>query len=912
MVAAVLSGGATPKYAVTGDTVNLAARLDALAAPGDTLLSQSVYSSVSALVDAADLGERAVKGFDSPIGIYRVRALRHAAAERLPFVGRQAELRQLASVLDSVRETKSGVAVAIRGDPGIGKSRLAEELSWRAGVLGFACHFGRVLDFGVAKNQEALPAVVGALLGLAAHAQDAARRSALTRAIESGLVGPQHEALICDLLNLDQRGELQPIFDAMDNATRSRRTAEAVADLAIKAAREQPRLIVFEDIHWGSPLLLGCLAAVAMAARECPLVLAMTTRFEGDPLDRQWRAASRGTPLVTIDVGPLRPDEALVLAGGVMETSNRFALECIQRAEGNPLFLEQLLRNARESEGGNIPATIQSLVLARMDRLPPADKLALQAASVIGKRFSLEALRFLIEDASYRCDALVATDLVRPDSEDYLFAHALIQEGVYSSLLNSRKRELHLRAAQWFREQEPLLHAEHLDRAQHPDAARAHLAAAQAEARRFHYDTALRLAQRGGELAQEEDLRCALAVLRGELLHELARTHDAVAAFERALLLTANDEQRCRAFMGIAAGRRVTGETALAMQALDRAQPIAERGELWAACSRIHGTRGNLYFAQAKVAACGAEHERALEYALRAADPESEALAWSGLGDFAYAQGRMRTALAHFQRCVDLCRQAGLVRTEVPNLCMAGHCLVWGGEGDAGLQAIRTAVERSSRLGLPQIEVMALESVAFSLVFRGDFDEAAQWLDQAIVAARQAGARRYLAVDYLLMSACRKAQGRMAEARELISQAFDLCSQIGMAFLGPSLFVARASAAADPAERRRLLQEGETMLSLEGLAHARLMFYKDAIDVALEDRNWDEALRYAGGLEQVASAEPLPFAELVAARSRALVALARGGHQPGVVEELTGMRERLRYAGIGALVAGIDAALGSS
>ena len=317
-----------------------------------------------------------------------------------------------------------------------------------------------------------------------------------------------------------------------------------------------------------------------MAARECPLVLAMTTRFEGDPLDRQWRAASRGTPLVTIDVGPLRPDEALVLAGGVMETSNRFALECIQRAEGNPLFLEQLLRNARESEGGNIPATIQSLVLARMDRLPPADKLALQAASVIGKRFSLEALRFLIEDASYRCDALVATDLVRPDSEDYLFAHALIQEGVYSSLLNSRKRELHLRAAQWFREQEPLLHAEHLDRAQHPDAARAHLAAAQAEARRFHYDTALRLAQRGGELAQEEDLRCALAVLRGELLHELARTHDAVAAFERALLLTANDEQRCRAFMGIAAGRRVTGETALAMQALDRAQPIAERGEL--------------------------------------------------------------------------------------------------------------------------------------------------------------------------------------------------------------------------------------------------------------------------------------------------------------------------------------------
>ena len=148
---------------------------------------------------------------------------------------------------------------------------------------------------------------------------------------------------------------------------------------------------MFEDIHWASPLLLSCLAALAMATRECPLVLAMTTRFEGDPLDRNWRAASHGTPLLTIDLGPLRPEEARVLAGGVIEASNRFALECIERAEGNPLFLEQLLRNAEESESGSIPPTIQSLVLARMDRLRARDKLAL--AGRLGHRQALHLWR---------------------------------------------------------------------------------------------------------------------------------------------------------------------------------------------------------------------------------------------------------------------------------------------------------------------------------------------------------------------------------------------------------------------------------------------------------------------------------------------------------------------------------------
>jgi tetratricopeptide (TPR) repeat protein len=911
VVAAVMSGGATPKYAVTGDTVNLAARLDALAEPGDTLLSESAHRSVSNLVDAEDLGEKAVKGFEARVRVYRVRALQRGAVDRLPFVGRHSELRQLASVLDSVQETGTGVAVVVRGDPGIGKSRLVEELRWRAQPRGFACCVGRVLDFGVGKGQEALPAVVAAILGLPGLAAEPLRRSALERELESGLVAPEHEALVSDLLDLELRGSTQAIFDAMDNATRMRRTAEGVADLAEKAARQQPRLIVLEDIHWASPLLLSCLAELAMATRTCPLVLAMTTRFEGDPLNRHWRAASHGTPLLTIDVGPLRPEEARVLAGGVAEFSNRFATECIERAEGNPLFLEQLLRNAAESETGNIPPTIQSLVLARMDRLPTRDKLALQAASVIGKRFTPDGLRSLIEDAGYRCDALVTTDLVRPEGGDYLFAHALIQEGVYSSLLNSRKRELHRRAADWYGEQEPVLRAEHLDRAQDPGAAAALLAAAQEEARRLRCDTALRLAQRGWELARERELRYAFAMLRGELLREVARTPDSIEAFEQALQTAADDEQRCHAWLGIAAGHRVTGDMPHAMDGLAQAQPIAERLELWSACSRIHSTRGNLYFAQGKVAACGAEHQLALDCARRAGDLECEAVAWSGLGDHCYAEGRFTTGLRYFQRCVELCRQAGLMRVEIPSLCMTGHCLVWNGEGDAGLREIRGAVELSHSIGLVQIEVMALESLAFALVLRDDFAEAESWLGKATAVARQATARRYLAINHLLLAACRRSQGNLGEARKLVDEAFEISKETGMAFLGPSLVTAKASIAGDPAERRRWLREGEAMLEGDCLAHGRLMFYRDAIDLSLEDGSWEDALRYAEALEEFVRREPMRFAELVAARARGLVALARRGPEPEIVAGLKGVRDAIRRAAFGGLLPGVDAALAS-
>ncbi len=157
----------------------------------------------------------------------------------------------------------------------------------------------------------------------------------------------------------------------------------------------------------------------------------MTSRVEGNPLDQAWRSTTRGSPLMTIDLGPLREEDAIVMAGAFVDTTNQFAKSCIERAEGNPLFLEQLLRNAEDRGEEEVPASIQSLVLARTDRLSAIDKRALQAASVFGQRFEPAVLNHLLETGDYDCENLIRQNLARAEGPGFLFTHALIQEGVY-------------------------------------------------------------------------------------------------------------------------------------------------------------------------------------------------------------------------------------------------------------------------------------------------------------------------------------------------------------------------------------------------------------------------------------------------------------------------------------------------
>ena len=289
----------------------------------------------------------------------------------------------------------------------------------------------------------------------------------------------------------------------------SARAATCSCNWSMPRARTTPVLITIEDLHWADTVTLTYVAALARATPKSRALLVLTSRADGDPLAGGFRASLAGCALITLDLAPLTDADAVTLAGGLFATSAALARKCIERAGGNPLFLEQLLRTAEESDD-RLPASLHSLVLARVDRLPERERAALRAAAVLGQRFPLAALRHLTAAPDYDCGVLLAGSLVRPDGEEFLFAHALIRDGIYASLTRTRRAELHRAAASWYGERDPTLHAEHLDRAEAPEAARAYFAAAQAQSAALHPEQALALAERGAALAREPG-RCARA-----------------------------------------------------------------------------------------------------------------------------------------------------------------------------------------------------------------------------------------------------------------------------------------------------------------------------------------------------------------------------------------------------------------
>ena len=871
--------------------MNLAARLTSRAGDDEILVAGAVHDALAERLDAEGLDDLEVKGFDQRVRAWRLIGIRTGESVRLtPFVGRRGELAHFGHALESCRDLGRGMSIYLRGEAGIGSPVCSTRCAGSRPRKGSRATRAPCSTSAPAPNATRCAAWHAASLRTTRRPKEPNASSATT--FSAILSAP----------------ELHAVAEAMDHTTRHKGRMAALAALVADASADRPLLLAVEDVHWADETTLDYLACLCEKVAECRALLVMTSRIENDPLGAAWRARANGASLLTIDLGPLRDEDATTLAGALLDLSTPIARRCIARANGHPLFLEQLLRHAADPGDAEIPATVQSVVLARADKLAPEDRRALQVAAVLGQHFTLAALRHVLEDEAYSAEALIEHLLLSPDGPELVFHHALIRDGVYSSLLSASARTFHLAAASWYRERDLVVHAEHLDRGADSTAPAAYAAAARAEMLAYRPRAALALVRRGQGCATSRADGHELARLEAEVLLDLAEVPGSIEASGRALGLADTNRQRCTARLALAAGLRMVDSLDAAFAALQEAEREAMAEGLTEAVARIHHLRGNLYFPRGRIADCRSEHELAVLWAEKAGTPELKARALSGLGDVDYICGRYRSARDHFGACIALCREHALGKIEVANRGMLAITRWFCGE--SALEEADEGIEAAGRVGHLRGELIAQHGRLMALIGLLRLDEARAGVARARALAQQLGALRFEAENLWFLATIERLSGDSAAAAALLREALALSRATSIGFFGGAILGSLALTTNDAAERAAALAEAEPLLDTGSVSHNHFFFARDAIDAALAEDDPERALGYAARLRAYTAAEPLPWSDLVIERAESLVAAARAPASCANDATLARLTATARRLGQLDLIAALDAAQG--
>jgi class 3 adenylate cyclase/tetratricopeptide (TPR) repeat protein len=420
---------------VTGDAVNVAARLEQAASPGEILLGDATYRVARDAVRVERVAPVAAKGKTEAVAAWRlVDVLDDAPAFTrpidAPFVGRDSELAQLVAAFARAADGRSAQRVTVLGVPGIGKSRLARELVQH--VVGEArVAVGRCLAYGEGITYWPLAEIVRATSG----------------ADRDAIAAVAHDELVADRI-AGAIGGGGVVGTKDETQWAARRYLEALA-------AERPLVVVIDDLHWAEPTFLDLVEYVADFA-AAPILLICTARAELLDARPAWTAPRPNAVVLALE--PLGDEDAAALARDVGERTLRRILEV---AEGNPLFVEQLAAMQAEHGGGvEVPPTLQALLAARIDSLPAPERIVVERASVEGRLFhrgsvvelAPEAVR---PDVGAHLLALVRKEFVRPDraelpgDDGYRFAHVLVRDAAYGAMAKELRADLHERFAGW-------------------------------------------------------------------------------------------------------------------------------------------------------------------------------------------------------------------------------------------------------------------------------------------------------------------------------------------------------------------------------------------------------------------------------------------------------------------------------
>ncbi len=453
----------------TGEAVNVAARLQQSAEPGQVLLGPGAQRLTLNRVVVEDVGPVELKGLGREIWVWRALSVKTDSTRQMqqaPLVGRDSELELLQNTFDRALRDRRAHLFTIYGEAGVGKSRLAHEFS--QSLEGATVLSGRSLPYGEGVTYWPLAEMVKCAAGIVDD-------DPLDVAIEK-LRSFCEDEVVADLLGL-----ASGVLEAVQAERSQQEIAWAGREWAQRLAQEQPLVLVFEDIHWAEEPLLELIEHLVTWVREAPLLVVTLARPELLDIRPGWGGGRvRATSIELEPLGSSESEELIDALGGELDPSERQAV--LAKTEGNPLFVEETVRMLAEegSDGiGRIPDTLQALIAARIDRLAPEAKTLLQRAAVIGRTFwegALEHLAPEFDSLEAPLDDLRLREFVLDEERSsirgenaYKFKHVLIREVAYSGLSKSARAEHHARFAEWLKERagEELLEirAYHLDRA---------------------------------------------------------------------------------------------------------------------------------------------------------------------------------------------------------------------------------------------------------------------------------------------------------------------------------------------------------------------------------------------------------------------------------------------------------------
>ena len=768
---------ATEQRLVSGDTMNVAARLQQSAAPGDVILSESTYRLVQAAVTTEPLQPQSLKGKSRLTQAYRLRGVlavtESGPAElRASLVGRGAELLALRETLDRTIQEGFCQLATVFGAPGLGKSRLIQEFLTETASRTTQLR-SRCLPYGEGITFWPLADII---------------RQAGSIRSDDGEVEVRRKllALVLDPAVADRLGSVV----GLEGSSAVAEIFWATGRLMERLVAAGPLAVVFDDIHWGEPTFLDLIEHITQQLRDRPILLIVAAR--PDLLERRPNWIDPRENWLQIELDALsEPESATLLHNLAGRPLTEQVVAAIMRAgEGNPLFIEQMLFMLAEEDSATssspiaihdrIPPTLSALLSARLDRLSQTERSTIEAASVFGYLFDPEAIPYLSgEDWTDSTEATL-NDLIRKQliqrraatdggRNSFRFRHILIRDAAYQGTLKRRRAVVHRRCAEWLRQREANtvavdeLEGFHLEQA-------------------YLYERQLGSTQRNLAELQGKAAEC----LRKAGLVAWERGDAAASAnlLGRAVRLYGKEEPERRKVLSVlGAVLRESGEPAAAAdtlnEALDAARAASDRTTEWRVRYEL------LELNQA-------EWTEATIAGVRQLIPELEQLSdefglarcWRFLTMILWLQGQMTTSEDACRRAVEHAVRADDHREEIE--IVAGLALA----ALAGPRPVMDALHVCENLllrvqGNRRAQGFVMTHMAELLAMAGLFEEARRILAEGGAILREAGIKRWIAGNTLAAAFIEAQAGNLIEAERKLREAGP--GSVDRAFMAPYL-----------------------------------------------------------------------------------------------------------------------------